>query len=72
MKVHYATVDEATESDNTTWVYIACDPGDQFVNKLSYSKWWAGVTCKNCLRCAPTNAFIGGPRRDEPRRTRRP
>lgn len=49
-KTHHAWVDEATESDNQTWVYITCDPHDRFVNALRYSKNWTNVDCKNCLR----------------------
>lgn len=50
--VHHATVQEATESDNTTWVWITCDPGNRFENleEISYSKWWDDATCRNCLR----------------------
>ena len=48
---HAASVEQATESDNTTWVYILCDPQD---NKYGYDDPEYGdtkdVTCKRCLK----------------------
>lgn len=62
MKTHHATVQEATESDNTTWVFITCDPGERFESDLPYSKWWDdSVNCKNCLRSKPKAAPPGFP-----------
>ena len=52
--IHHAVVEEATESDNTTWVYIDCAPPDGFENLAAYSKHWEGVTCKRCLRRKPS------------------
>lgn len=53
--VHYAEVEEATEIDNITWLFInlACEPKDGFQHQAPYSKWWKDVTCKNCLRMKP-------------------
>ena len=56
MKTHYAEVEEATESDNETWVWIACEPKDGFQNKVSYTKKWDAVDCRNCLRLRPESA----------------
>lgn len=52
MVIHHATIYPATESDNTGWVYITCDPNEQFVNEVRCTQRWEGVTCKNCLRPA--------------------
>jgi len=48
-KVHHATIGEATESDNQTWVYIDCDPDDR-IEDPEYSKNWDYVDCKRCLK----------------------
>ena len=46
---HFASIEQATESDNTTWVYILCDPRDE---KYGYEDPEYGdvVTCKRCLK----------------------
>lgn len=54
MKTHHAVVEEATESDTDTWVYITCEPKDGFQNKVPYTKFWDKVDCKNCLRRKPS------------------
>lgn len=52
-KTHHADIEEATESDNTTWVYILCHP-DEHIEDPKWSKDWEGVDCKKCLKRQPT------------------
>ena len=48
--VHYASVEQATESDNTEYATITCDPYDKLYENPVYSGSYKDVTCKRCKR----------------------
>lgn len=50
MKVHYSSIERATESDNQEWAWILCEKGKDRYQDPEYTDDWSGVTCRRCLR----------------------
>ena len=50
-KTHFAHVEQATESDNTTYVYILCDHDERrYSDEPEYTEREEYVTCKHCIK----------------------
>lgn len=49
-KVHMASVEEATEGDNTTYISILCDWNEKVLMGPDYTEDSKFVTCKRCLK----------------------
>lgn len=60
MKTHHAWIEPATESDNTEYASITCDP-EELIEDPEYSNNWEDVSCKRCLVAKPAESKeLGG------------